>query len=206
MLLKICNENKGWSDVMTLGDISNVQHSFMWNEQYGAYCYAPKNQQEADDILATNYAFAKVVWKVGVIFDGSAPVQVTPAAVSTAKIPPYVKPDLYDAYPLTDLLGLCADSGFRPELNPEDPNQVKVQLHRYYEGRAWAAEEIKRQTARIASLERELAPFKAIPEPPAILTPERAQTPVESVTTAKDGVFPPKKRGRPRKVQELQPA
>lgn len=202
MLTKIVNENRGWSETMTLADVSNNQHTFSWNDQFGAYCYEPKDQKELDDILKTNWEWPKVVWKVSVVMDGSQSAIKTvssPSVVSTLRIPPYVKPELYDNYPLVDLLALSKDSGFTPELNPEDTTCVKVQLHRYYEGRAWAAEEMKRLTAKVSLLERELAASKPVIEQVAVITPTEAQITPELTPS-------PKKRGRPRKVQELQPA
>jgi len=206
IILKILNENRGWSEVMTLGDISNNQHAFTWNEQFGAYCYEPKTQQECDDIIATNFAYAKVIWKVGVIFDGPSlsggASTASPSAVATMRIPPYVKPELYDTYPIEDLRLLCLDSNFVAEGNQNDPTNIKIQLHRYYEGRAWAAEEVKRMLAKIGQLERELGAATAK------LAQETAKVVASPAPADEKTVAPPapRKRGRPAKVRELQPA
>lgn len=153
MYLKIVNENRGWSPIMTLGDVANVQHVFTWNDAHQAYSYAPTSQEESDNIIATNWQFAKFPWRVAPIIEsgptaiaGAAPA---PIASGPPKIPPYVKPELYAEYPLADLLLLCADAGFTPEGNQTDIDSVRRQLHRYYEGRAWASEEIKQLRAKV---------------------------------------------------------
>lgn len=212
--LCIQNENLGWSRTMTLGDISNNQHSFEWSEQHGRYCYEPKSQAEADDILATNYAFAKVVWKVGVIFDGALNTPKTasnPSAVSTLRIPPYVDSKHYDKpdYTISDLQLLASDQNLELRGDPENRESVINQLRAHFNGKAWAVEEKNRLTAKVSQLEREKAISTPVVESVVVVTPVEAQTPAESLTTAKDSVIVPPvkaKRGRPRKIQELQPA
>lgn len=189
MLLKIVNENRGSFPFLTFGDIANQQHTFEWNEKVGAYCYEPKNQTESDNITATNWVSLHHPWRVSPVWDNAGmPVAPSPNAAipSTVRIPPYVRPELYDAYPMEDLLALCADAGFTPEGDATNLHQVRHQLHRYYEGRAWAVEDMKR-------LRVQLAQPKAEPPPAAV-----SFAPAISPSPVKRG------RGRPRKV--LQPA
>lgn len=187
MLLKIVNENRGSFPFLTFGDIANQQHTFEWNEKVGAYCYEPKNQIESDNITATNWVSLHHPWRVSPVWNGAGmPVAAIPNAAvpSTVRIPPYVRPDLYDAYPLEDLLALCADAGFTPEGDATNTFQVRHQLHRYYEGRAWAVEDMKRLRAQLAA-------------PKSVAAPE---------TPAPDILPPPVKRGRGRPRKVLQPA
>jgi hypothetical protein len=156
MLLKIVNENRSEGyDIRTIGDVANNQHVFTWDNTHGAYCYEPTSQQESDDIIATNWVCLRMPWRIAPVIEGSCAQPVAQAASAPkgpVKIPPYVKPELYNDYPKEDLLLLCTDAGFTPEGNRDDVDNLRRQLHRYYEGRAWAAEEIKqlREKAKAA--------------------------------------------------------
>lgn len=200
MLLKIVNENHGAFPTLTFGDIANQQHNFDWNESVGAYCYQPKSQKECDDIIAANWVFLKCAWRIapvwdGVMPDGTAVALTTTTAASSATIPPYVNPKLYETYPVRDLLDLCADAGFVPEGDQSNPANLRQQLHRYYEGRAWAAEDMKRLREKVAA---QPAPVAA----PAI-TSVAVVNPVASVAAAPvASLAPPIKRGRGRPRRE----
>lgn len=186
MLLKIVNENRGSFPFLTFGDIANQQHTFTWNEGIGAYCYEPKDQIESDNIISTNWVSLRHPWRVAPVWaGGNQPVSSKAEAVpASVRIPPYVRPELYEAYPLEDLLNLCSDAGFRPEGDATNLHQVRHQLHRYYEGRAWAAEDMKRLREQITEPKPEATPDA--------LSPDLGLPPVK------------RGRGRPRKV--LQPA
>ncbi len=162
MLLKLVNENFGNTQFRTFGDASNHQHVFEWNKAVGAYCYQPKSQKESDDIIRTNWECMNFPWRVAPVWDGvmeaGAPVPPTnDAAIRGAKIPPYVNPEIYSQYPLRDLIDLAADAGFVPEGDPTNLHTIRHQLHRYYEGRAWAVEDIKRLREENAALKARLA-------------------------------------------------
>jgi hypothetical protein len=192
MLLKIVNENFGNSQFRTLGDPANHQHVFEWNATHGAYCYAPKSQQESDDIISTNWVSLNCPWRVAPIWDGqpatnSAAAATNAAAAGSAKIPPFVPKAAYAQYPVRDLLDLCADAGFIPQGDTANSHNLRLQLDRYYEGRAWAAEDMKRLREKVVVLER--AGVKA---PAQVAAPEP--------------VKPAARRGRPAKKRELQPA
>lgn len=177
MLLKIVNENKTFSEFLQFGATNGIQYSFQWMPEHSAYCYAPKTQAECDAIVRANWEYLTCPWRVGPVFDAvvgplePAPAGSTPRpAPPVGRIPPYVKPELYAAYPLADLLLLCADSGFTPEGDATLPENVQRQLHRYYEGRAWAAEEMRRLKEENKALEQEnaaLASGRPAPPPPA---------------------------------------
>jgi hypothetical protein len=157
-LLKVVNEPKGAMPFLTLGDTANREHVFNWNEAVGAYCYVPTSQQESDDIIATNWTNLRFPWRIApVMVDDATLKSVTGGVklpVSTSVIPPFVRRELYEAYPLQDLLMMCADCGFVPEGPADNEDNVKRQLHRYYEGRAWAVEEQRRLKERVAELEK----------------------------------------------------
>ena len=187
---------------LTLGDIANREHPFYWNDAVGAYCYEPKDQKESDDIIASNWVFLKFPWRVAPVWEHGVGSVKTPEAVkaevSKAIIPPYVNPTLYDAYPVRDLLDLCADAGFTPEGDQADPDNLRRQLHRYYEGRAWASEEMRRVREKMAAVES--AAIKAAPIAPSTQNIKPVGSPVYEKPA------PAKKRGRPAKVRDLQPA
>jgi hypothetical protein len=153
MFLKLVNEPRSAGyDTRTIGDTANVERVFTWNDQHQAYCYEPTSQQESDDIIATNWVCLRMPWRIAPVIEGSCgrPVaQAAPVAKGPVRIPPYVKPELYNEYPQADLLLLCTDAGFTPEGNLGDTDNLKRQLHRYYEGRAWAAEEIRQLRTKI---------------------------------------------------------
>lgn len=183
---------------MTFTDLANRDHAFTWNDTYGAYCYAPTSQQECDDIISTNWMWSKCLWKFSVVMDGvpSAPGQPQLAAPLGFKPPPYVRPEIYADYPLRDLLDLCTDSQFLPEGDATNPDHLRWQLHRYYEGRAWAADEIKRLKEKL-----DAKPAAAAQKPAALdVAEESFDVPAVPPAPAKG------KRGRPPKNRELQTA
>lgn len=161
MLLKLANENFGNTQFRTFGDAANNQHVFEWNKEHGAYCYQPKSQQESDDIISTNWLYLRCPWRVAPIWDGvAAEPTLRPKREQIAyvgKIPPYVRPELYADYPLADLRLMCEDAGIAVEGDPESTDNVRRQLHRYYEGRAWAVEEVKRLKEQVEALKAKVA-------------------------------------------------
>lgn len=195
MLLKIANENYSNTQFRTFGDVANNQHVFEWNAEIGAYCYEPKSQQESDEIISSNWISLNNPWRIAPVWNGqpgtkaSVPTTNT-SAIATFKIPPYVRPEIYAEYPVRDLLDLCADAGFIPEGDQNGADNLRRQLHRYYEGRAWAVEDMKRLRERIAELEKKVS------------LPASAPLAAKPVEAPKAHV----KRGRPPKVRELQTA
>lgn len=157
MLLKIANENHSSNPFITVSDVANREHLFSWNEAVGAYCCDIADQQQIDDIFAVHWTFKRVFYHVvpvaGAVAHSSpfAPAS-SGATVYRASIPPYVRPELYDAYPIEDLLALCANDGFAPEGDLGQPENIKRQLRRYYEGRAWAVEENRRMKSELSDL------------------------------------------------------
>lgn len=188
MLLKIANENKGPYPFLTIGDIASVQHVFNWNDEHGAYCYAPRSAKECEDICAVNWTFIGFPWRIVPVFGAAdvpamvvhhgggagSPNRVS-VGVAVAKIPPYIRPEIYASYPVDDLLLLSRDCGFEPEGEPE-AESLKRQLARWCQGRAWANEEVRRLQLELASR-------------PAAAAPETAGVP-----------YTGKKRGRKPKV------
>lgn len=168
MLLKIVNENKTFSEFLQFGATNGLQYSFQWMPEHSAYCYAPKTQAECDAIIRANWEYLTCPWRVGPVFDAASGPQVPAPPGSTARpappvgrIPPYVPSELYENYPLADLLLLCTDSGFVPEGDATLPENVKRQLRRYYEGRAWAAEELRRLKEANKALEQQVTALSA---------------------------------------------
>jgi hypothetical protein len=183
MLLKIANENKGPYPFLTLGDVASRQHVFQWNDQFGAYCYAPKTAQECEDICAVNWTFINFPWKVVPVFGaadvpamviqhGGAPGSPNrvPAGVAVAKIPPFIRPEIYANYPVDDLVLLARDCGFEPEGDREAEN-IKRQIASYCAGRSWANEEVRRLKTELA-----VRPA-ALPElvGPVLIAPKRGR-------------------------------
>lgn len=203
MKLKIWNVNRGAYPVL-FGDWTGKQHVFEWDETLQAYALEPEDQKQSDDICETNWRILNMPYRVAPVWDTVAtPERKLPGVKTpekTYKIPPFVKPELYSQYPVQDLLALCSDAGFQPEGDTTSAGNLRSQLASYYVGRSWAAEEIKR-------LKAELLALKPVLEPVKVITLVDSQKPAESVTTSKNSVIVPplKKRGRPRKVQELQP-
>lgn len=219
MLLAIKNENRGNGDFRTFGDVSNNQHVFEWNVTHGAYCYEPKSQQESDDIISTNWVCLAHPWRVAPIWDTQPPKAhgAIPAtnviAVSISRIPPYVPKVIYSQYPVRDLIDLCADAGFTPDGDTSKADNLRLQLDRYYEGRAWAVEDLKRLREKITALEALEAlqktisamkppaqplPIPAVTDSPTLITPIPAP-----VTLARAISKLPAKRGRPKKMREI---
>lgn len=190
-LLKVFNESKGSHPFLVLGDSASHEHVFTWNDEAQAYCYEPANQQESDDIVSTNWLNLRMPWRVGPVMIDGLPQSPKAAAVvaSTARIPPYVRPELYANYPLLDLSMMFTNEGIAPEGNLEDVDNMKRQLHRYYEGRAWAIEENRRLKGEVARLTEELSARKAndgvavVAPDPVILTPAAIAAPARAVVT-----------------------
>lgn len=155
MKLKIANENRGAHPFVVVQDVGGKEHQFAWDEPVGAYCCEVADQQDIDNLFAVHWTYKRVFYHVCPVIEvtvgqtaGAVPVRV----FAPSRIPPYVKPELYDAYPLQDLLMLCQDCGFVPEGDLTSPEAVKRQLRRFYEGRAWAAEEIRRLRAGVSEM------------------------------------------------------
>lgn len=184
MRLKIANEVRGAHPFVTVADVGGKEHQFTWDEPVGAYCCTLNSQQDIDNLFAVHWTYKRVFYHVIPVIEFGTVSGGTPSApkvFAPSRIPPYVKPELYDAYPIQDLMMLCQDCGFTPEGSSGEPENLKRQLRRYYEGRAWAAEEIRRLRAG-------LIPPPA-PTPPA----------------ATNGHAPKKKpRGRQHEVMEVE--
>lgn len=187
-LLKIINETKGSMPFLTIGDASGRQVVFNWNEEQYAYCHEPASDQEALDIVQLNWTNLRFPWRFAPVTIGPRPViaQQGTSAAPQAKIPPFLKPELYGDYPLADLLMLADNDALPIEGNREDRDNVMRQLHAYYQGRAWGVEDVKRSRAKVAEMESEL---KAIKAPAAadkpVLTPAERMARARAAKTAK---------------------
>jgi hypothetical protein len=151
--LKVINEARGANPFVTIQDSANKEHLFEWDEAVGAFCKIIETQEDVDNLYQMQ-AWPKVFYRLGVVMTGGGPVagKAKTPVYPVSKIPPYVKPELYENYPLADLLMLCSDCGFTPEGDATQPENIKRQLRRYYEGRAWAQEEMKRLRLEVESL------------------------------------------------------
>ena len=153
IVIKILNEDAQSLGHIHVDGLAGLNYLFIWDRIVGGYTYAPKNQQEIDDIFACAlinrfpYRFAPV------LIDGEQGT-TTPRLAP----PPLVLHAAYEKMPLEELVTLCADCGFGPA-DSSNRAMVMAQLDAFYLGRAWTDAEKPSKPAAKAAV-RPRAPMK----------------------------------------------
>lgn len=175
-LLKLLNETHSAMPFRVIGDVASKEHRFDWSDQHQAYCYRPQSQLDSDNIMAIQWTITNFPYRISPVIDNSAPgAPVAAPAPSTLRIPPYVRPELYANYPLLDLQMMFQNEGITPEGDVKDEHNLRHQLHRYYEGRAWGIEDVRRAREESAKLREQLT--AALSKPVVASAPAPAATP-----------------------------
>lgn len=152
LLIKITNQPGDQFPHRVVGGVSGKEYMFLFDQQLGAYVYAPKDEFEVNDIFDL----------VAIPFHPFryAPV-VTPEAPKLRERawtpPPIITPDKYAEHSLDELLALCADIGLVPK-RAEDAEAVRMQLHAYFLGRAARAEAERGSAVAVVTPEESSAP------------------------------------------------
>lgn len=129
ILIKVLNESQLHSS-LNLEGISGKPYVFQWNKLLDSYAYEPKDQEEINDIFATQGVICP--WHLSpVIVEGEM------SKDSKITIPPFIDRKLYENHTPAELIALASDVGLR--LQGKDPASHLVQIDAYMTGRAWGA-------------------------------------------------------------------
>lgn len=132
ILVTILNESQ-LHTALHLDGMSGRPYAFLWNKSLDRYAYEPKNQEEINDIFATQGVICP--WHLSpVLIDGEM------GKATAAKIPPFIERRLYENHTDAELLALAADIGLELQGAVGRENALR-QLDAYMSGRAWGMKE-----------------------------------------------------------------
>lgn len=164
IIIKINNEAETTFPHRIVGGLKD--YVFLFNKQVNAYCYAPQDLIEQDDIFNL-VSTPNFPWRFSPVLVDSDEPEKPGAPLPKFSIPPYITADRYADHTLDELLALAADVGLRVQ-GAHAPDLVRLQLDAYMVGRAVAEKALSELPKAPAG---GLVPFLA-PEPPAEPAPQ----------------------------------